>query len=1204
MSLQGSLQQLSLGDVLQNALAGRQGNLYLRKGVHRALLHIETNLLYLVEPDTLDAESMLQGLLHRGVLDPLVYAGVQEPPRPASDLLEHLVDEGLLPRPEVDAMLRGAAEDSILDLLTWQSGDFRFKEGEEAPPSTGLVAKLGIDMGGMLLRAAQRIDERNAIATALGLEAHLFVPLATTPTPEDVDDPVAEVHALLDGQRVVDEIAMLLGITRFATLRAVLACVQTGCARLPTPEELRVAADARRAGGHPRVARRLLLQWTEIEPTSVEPLQRLVALARENRQPEEEGDALLTLGHVHLQLANGAAAVPILRDVLAKRPGDERALAALASAAEATGDLDLYGRCVIQLAEGALQDDEPARAAQLLARLVSVPDAPIAARVIRARAFVQMRDHERLLAEAEAFRQRLGRKCRRRDELEAASFFRSSIATLAPERTDLLRQFRSMSEGTSPIRRVALIAALLLLIATAGFVLWPESPASLLEKAQAAAAAGNTTEALQWVTVLTEQHPDAPETGEAFLLQARLQDPGGAVSRTPQVTKDSELEIALVALEEALPRLPAPEATAQVKAVEQILAQHDNARFRCSALTRLEKGIVVAADRIVQEIRLRSDLLAQAGKLAAKSALDREPLTRFLEKTDAYLADDYAQHVAQSVSALDSLVDHHRSEADGRAVRLLDEAVERLQRMSETQASSLDICHRRLTRLEVDDLYTQCRTEASRLLVAGRLDAADACYTALEDKVASLAGDSRLTPLLEEVAKRRIPEFIADRRAMISEIRQGLQGAKAAEEAGDLAAAVKAYIAVARRFWHIRFENVIRLPMRVTSVPVGARVRINGEDAGVTPVIVHYPWATQITVTVDAPAYETATHVVMAGETNPPSEVALPLAPQDGWRAPIASTVTISPLGVRQDVLVCDRGGRVILHAGDDGRVRWARHIKSLEGVRARPVVSGGRVYVPFIDGTAWVLDLRDGQPLGSVNTGRPVVEPAVLGNLVAIATLSGRLVVIRRMDIDFSVSLGGHPTAGVLAAHGAFWVGVAEGNLVRVAADGTVRSIPLPGRPLPVLGLAAFDGGLAATKADGTLHLLNSLGRSLWHADAIGSVVGTPAVAQGVVAVIDAQGRVLLFDQADATPRGQIDLGGNTHFGITTADGLFATCLDNGRLWIYDPAGQHTLADVDLGGTARFAIADVGGKRLAVPASGGTLRILALPPHGDEAHE
>ena len=351
MTLQGSLQQLGLAGVLQNALAGRSGTLYLRNGTARAVLVVDEHEIRLLEPDTVDAQSLLQGFLHRGLLSNELFEQALQSGNDAIGIIDHLVETGGLPRPDLENVLRAAAEDTILELLTWDDGDFRFQENEvleQAQP--GLVSRVGADMGGILLRAAQRLDERNAIAQGLGAHPHLFLLLEQMPEREDDDDPVVEIHALLDGVRVVSEIALLAGVSRFASLKAILKCVQSGCARRATAEELRVAAESRETAAQTRVARDLLMQWAGIDPSATEPLERLAALSHHCGLPDEEADALLTLGHVHLQHGRAEQALPILLQLVKRRPGDTKALTALSTGAEAAGQLELFAKTVVQLA--------------------------------------------------------------------------------------------------------------------------------------------------------------------------------------------------------------------------------------------------------------------------------------------------------------------------------------------------------------------------------------------------------------------------------------------------------------------------------------------------------------------------------------------------------------------------------------------------------------------------------------------------------------------------------------------------------------------------------------------------------------------------------------------------------------------------------------------------------------------------------------
>ena len=758
MSLQGSLRQLGLADLLQGALAGRTGNLYLSKGASRAVLHCEAHQLRMVAPDGIDAETLTQGLVYRGVLDSEVYNDALED-RSALEVLDHLLETEQLARPEVDQVLRGASEDAILDLITWQTGEFRFKEDEGLPATAGLLSRVAIDTGGVLLRAAQRLDERSAIANHLGLEAHLFFPLEQAPTPEYEGDPVMQIHGLLDGARVVDEVAILAGLTRFATLRGILSCVRSGAARSATAEELHEAVDRRRASGQTQITRSLLLQWASLEPTNTIPLQQLVAITRAENKPEEEADALLTLAHVHLQMGEAEKALPILKDLVTRGPDDTKALSALSSAADTAGDTELYARSVTQLARAALASEEPQRATQLLTRLVSSPDAPLPARVLCGRAYVALRDRDKLIGEAEAVRRTVGRRCRTREEKEAVAFFRDALTTLAPDRSDLLRQLRSLGQGKSNARRVAILVALVALVGVAGFVMWPESPAAILARAEAAAAAGNDAEALRLAAVLAEQFPDSPEAMQAYALQARIQAATTKPPKRPKRPKidEGELGAAVSSAEAALPTLPSPEAIRALEELTGILSKPESRPKRERALSRIEQGMLDAAERMGREIRQRIDTLALATMLAERRNPSEESLRQLIQRTSTWAEDGFQDNVAATAEVLDRLFQDDKSDAVRRTLRDLAQARQRLISAVRANGKALDVCRRSLARVDLQTAYSRCLTEASRLLVTGEFDDADVLYALLGSALARLADDPVLQPLLDEASRAPSP---------------------------------------------------------------------------------------------------------------------------------------------------------------------------------------------------------------------------------------------------------------------------------------------------------------------------------------------------------------------------------------------------------------------------------------------------------------
>jgi hypothetical protein len=119
MPLQGSLAHLGLADVLQTSLSGRKwGNLVLRRGADRALLHVAEEGLYLIEPDVLDPEDVIQCFVARGILSPIALEAARADHPDTMALLDHLVEAGSVPQADLVELLAGSAEDAIVDLLT------------------------------------------------------------------------------------------------------------------------------------------------------------------------------------------------------------------------------------------------------------------------------------------------------------------------------------------------------------------------------------------------------------------------------------------------------------------------------------------------------------------------------------------------------------------------------------------------------------------------------------------------------------------------------------------------------------------------------------------------------------------------------------------------------------------------------------------------------------------------------------------------------------------------------------------------------------------------------------------------------------------------------------------------------------------------------------------------------------------------------
>lgn len=273
--------------------------------------------------------------------------------------------------------------------------------------------------------------------------------------------------------------------------------------------------------------------------------------------------------------------------------------------------------------------------------------------------------------------------------------------------------------------------------------------------------------------------------------------------------------------------------------------------------------------------------------------------------------------------------------------------------------------------------------------------------------------------------------------------------------------------------------------------------------------------------------------------------------------------------------------------------------LRSLEGVRSRPALDHGVIWISLVDGRISRVLADRGTTLPSLSLrARPVGDTASLPGRVAFAMDDMVAVFTEGGDTPTYAPVRATVTAGVLAAHGAFWVGDASGSVTRV--DGSslaVRVLPSGGTD-PIVSLCAGENAVYALAGDGTLYAVESQGAQtvLWKRPGLGDIAGTPAEAQGIVAVADRVGRVRLLDAKDGKARGEKDLGAPTRGGIKSVGGRLAATLSNGRVWLYSPKTDTVLIDAPFDGTTPLPPVELGDGSLAVPADGHGLAAFPLP--------
>jgi Domain of unknown function (DUF4388) len=140
-----------------------------------------------------------------------------------------LVGLGAISRRELERQLKAQIEETLLDLLSWTEGHFRFEEG--ALSEALVESPVRIATEGLLMESARRLDEWSRIEAKvphLRVVPRLPPPDTTSNGKLDLVPFEWEVLAAIDGQRDLYALADTLGRSEFDVARTVYALAAAG----------------------------------------------------------------------------------------------------------------------------------------------------------------------------------------------------------------------------------------------------------------------------------------------------------------------------------------------------------------------------------------------------------------------------------------------------------------------------------------------------------------------------------------------------------------------------------------------------------------------------------------------------------------------------------------------------------------------------------------------------------------------------------------------------------------------------------------------------------------------------------------------------------------------------------------------------------------------------------------------------------------
>jgi hypothetical protein len=157
MAIQGTLQTMSLTDLLQFLAAGRKtGTLKFDQGKITKQVYFKNGMI--VGSKSNDPREYLgQVLLHYGKVDDNQLKAAREIQRTSGAKLgEVLVQQGYLTEAEVLEILKTRTLDAIYDLFVWTDADFEFYDEESLPEDLLLVE---VEPTNVIMEGIYRIDE-------------------------------------------------------------------------------------------------------------------------------------------------------------------------------------------------------------------------------------------------------------------------------------------------------------------------------------------------------------------------------------------------------------------------------------------------------------------------------------------------------------------------------------------------------------------------------------------------------------------------------------------------------------------------------------------------------------------------------------------------------------------------------------------------------------------------------------------------------------------------------------------------------------------------------------------------------------------------------------------------------------------------------------------------------------------------------------
>jgi hypothetical protein len=230
MAIQGTLQTMSLTDLLQFLAAGRKsGTLKFDHGKITKQVYFRNGLI--VGSKSNDPREYLgQVLLHYGKVNDSQLKAARELQRTSGAKLgEVLVEQGYLTENEVLDILKTRTLDAIYDLFVWTDGDFEFYDEEALPDDLLLIE---VEPTTVIMEGIYRLDELARYRTLIPSDRSIVeLNPGKTSSPKQGQD-FRQVLSFIEKRMSVAEICYHMHASAFHVYGQLYTLVSEGVARI------------------------------------------------------------------------------------------------------------------------------------------------------------------------------------------------------------------------------------------------------------------------------------------------------------------------------------------------------------------------------------------------------------------------------------------------------------------------------------------------------------------------------------------------------------------------------------------------------------------------------------------------------------------------------------------------------------------------------------------------------------------------------------------------------------------------------------------------------------------------------------------------------------------------------------------------------------------------------------------------------------